>query len=194
MPQPSPYTEQELLARIRQDDHSAFSLLFREYYKDLVFYGGSIIPEREVVEDIIQNLFLKLWADRKELVIEVSLKSFLLKAVKNSCLDELRHRDIITRHQEFVLQSHNDTGYDTDEYIFYSELRERLQGALEKLPPDCRETFELSRERGLKYKEIAEKQNVSVRTVEVRISKAVSLLRLFLKDISLILFFLNKVN
>lgn len=186
---PSLYTEKELLARIKSDDHSAFSILFRSYYKDLVFYGGSILAEKEVVEDIIQNLFLKLWNDRKQLTIEISLKSFLLKAVKNSCLDEIRHRDIINKHQEFILQTHSYIGYDTDNYVFQSELRNRLNEAIHKLPQSLKETFELSRIRGMKYKDIAERQNVSVRTVEVRISKALNLLRFFLKDLLALLIF-----
>lgn len=189
MPQLSPLKEKELLTRMKQDDHAAFSLLFREYYKDLVFFGGSILPEKELIEDIVQNLFLKLWSDRKFLAIETSLRSYLLKAVKNSCLDELRHREIINIHQEFVLQSYNDVGFDTDDYIFYSDLLERLNEALQKLPQNCRETFELSRLDGMKYKDIAEKQNVSVRAVEVRVSKALNLLRIYLKDILAVLIF-----
>lgn len=189
MSQFSPHKEKELLERLKQNDHSAFSLIFREYYKDLVYYGGSIIPEKELVEDIIQNLFLKLWNERQIIIIETSFKSYLLKAVKNSCLDELRHREIVNIHQEFILQYNVHCDDNTYDYIFHSDLKERLDAAILQLPPNCRETFELSRLKGMKYKDIALKQNISVRTVDVRISKALSILRFVLKDFLSVLLF-----
>ena len=87
-----------LVIALKQDDKQAFTRLFHAYYKDLVLFGGTYIPEKSTCEDIVQNIFLKLWNDRKSLVIENSLKSYLLKAVRNYCLDELRHRRIIDEH------------------------------------------------------------------------------------------------
>ena len=177
-----------LVIALKQDDKHAFTRLFHAYYKDLVLFGGTYIPEKSTCEDIVQNIFLKLWNDRKSLVIENSLKSYLLKAVRNYCLDELRHRRIIDEHIAYELKSDSIDIDTTENYILYSDLCRQLKNALEQLPPQEREVFEMSRLENIKYQEIANRLNISVRTVEVRISKALKQLRILLKDFYLLLF------
>ena len=155
----------------------------------MVLFGGTYIPEKSTCEDIVQNIFLKLWNDRKTLEIENSLKSYLLKAVRNYCLDELRHRRIIDEHVAYELKSGSIDIDTTENYILYSDLCRQLKNALEQLPPQEREVFEMSRLENIKYQEIANRLNISVRTVEVRISKALKQLRILLKDFYLLLFF-----
>lgn len=178
--------EDYLLDALKQGSHEAFSLLFRTYYVDLVLFCGNFIRDKGTCEDIVQSLFLKLWNDRKEVKIETSLKSYLLRAVRNSCLDEFRHTEIVrqyeTEKEESVLES-----YDTENYVLYSDLHDHLSRALTQIPDVCREAFELNRFNGLKYKEIALKLQVSERTVEVRVSKALELLRKHLKDFILLI-------
>jgi RNA polymerase sigma-70 factor (ECF subfamily) len=174
--------EQFLLGRLRQGDADAFTLLFRSYYKDLVLFGGLYLPGQAVCEDIVQSIFLKLWRDRSSLAIETSLKAFLLKSVRNSCLDEIRHLHIKHEHDSYAITHNILEHVDTENYILYSDLYQQLQQALEKLPDAYREAFEMNRFEGLKYREIAERLDVSERTVEVRISKAIERLRLYLKD------------
>ena len=177
-----------LVIALKQDDKQAFTRLFHAYYKDLVLFGGTYIPEKSTCEDIVQNIFLKLWNDRKSLVIENSLKSYLLKAVRNYCLDELLHRRIIDEHIAYELKSDSIDIDTTENYILYSDLCRQLKNALEQLPPQEREVFEMSRLENIKYQEIANRLNISVRTVEVRISKALKQLRILLKDFYLLLF------
>ncbi|WP_294546202.1 RNA polymerase sigma-70 factor [uncultured Bacteroides sp.] len=178
-----------LVIALKQDDRQAFTRIFRAYYKDLVLFGGTYIPEKSVCEDIVQNIFLKLWNDRKTLEIELSLKAYLLKAVRNYCLDELRHRRIIDEHIAYELKSPSINIDTTENYILYSDLCQQLRNALEQLPPQEREVFEMSRLENIKYQEIADRLNISVRTVEVRISKALKQLRILLKDFYLLFFF-----
>lgn len=109
-------------------------------------------------------------------------KSYLLKAVRNYCLDELRHRRIIDEHIAYELKSDSIDIDTTENYILYSDLCRQLKNALEQLPPQEREVFEMSRLENIKYQEIANRLNISVRTVEVRISKALKQLRILLKD------------
>ena len=172
-----------LVIALKQDDKQAFTRLFHAYYKDLVLFGGTYIPEKSTCEDIV------LWNDRKSLEIENSLKSYLLKAVRNYCLDELRHRRIIDEHIAYELKSSSKDIDTTENYILYSDLCRQLKNALEQLPPQEREVFEMSRLENIKYQEIANRLNISVRTVEVRISKALKQLRILLKDFYLLLFF-----
>ena len=170
-----------VMSALRQDSKEAFSLLFQTYYTDLVLFCGNFIKDKDSCEDIVQSIFLKLWNDRKNIQIEISLKSYLLKAVRNSCLDEFRHIEIVRQYETEFGSSALDN-YDAENYILYSDLYAHLSRALEKIPDLYKEAFVLNRFEGLKYREIAEKLNVSERTVEVRVSKTLDLLRKQLKD------------
>ncbi|WP_278624660.1 RNA polymerase sigma-70 factor [Parabacteroides gordonii] len=170
-----------ILSALKQDNKDAFSFLFQTYYTDLVLFCGNFIRDKDSCEDIVQSIFLKLWSDRKNIQIETSLKSYLLKAVRNSCFDEFRHLEIIRQHEAEYESTVLDS-YDTDNYILHSDLSDHLHRALEKVPELYREAFMLNRFEGLKYREIAEQLNVSERTVEVRVSKTLDLLRKYLKD------------
>lgn len=176
-------TQQEnfLLSALRQDNKEAFSLLFQKYYTDLVLFCGNFVRDKSSCEDIVQSIFLKLWNDRKSIRIETSLKSYLLRAVRNSCFDEFRHLEIVRQYESDPDHSVLDS-YDTENYILYSDLSAHLQQALDQLPAAYREAFEMNRFEGLKYREIAVRLNVSERTVEVRVSKALEMLRKLLKD------------
>lgn len=174
--------EHSLLSQLKQGNKGAFSLLFSAYYKDLVLFGGNYLPDKSACEDIVQSVFLKLWRDRKTLPVESSIKSYLLKSVRNGCLDEIRHKQIVLEHESFVSGNNSLHDMDTEDYILYSDLQRHLEEALVQLPGTYREAFELNRFDGLKYREIAEKLNVSERTVEVRISKAIEMLRKYLQD------------
>lgn len=175
-----------VLSALKQDSKEAFSLLFQTYYTDLVLFGGNFLKDRTSCEDIVQSIFLKLWNDRKSIQIETSLKSYLLKAVRNSCLDEFRHLEIVRQYESGYENTTLDS-YDTENYVLYSDLHDHLFRALDQVPELYREAFELNRFEGLKYREIAEKLNVSERTVEVRVSKTLELLRKYLKDFFLLL-------
>lgn len=179
--------EKILLSQLKRGNTEAFNRLFNAYYANLVLFGGNFIREKEIVEDTVQNIFLKLWDEREKFPVETNIKSYLLKAVRNSCIDELRHQQI---RRDYHLSTRYDNPleeYDTENYILYSDLQGRLQDALGKLPEKVREAFELNRFEGLKYTEIAERLDVSQRTVEVRIGKALELLRAYLKDFFLVL-------
>lgn len=178
--------EQQLVASLRQGHTAPFSLLFKTYYKDLVLFAGTFLPSRTVCEDIVQSVFTKLWSDHANLQIETSLKSYLLKAVQNRCLDEIRHQSVVREHESYFLSMNVLDDVDTENYILYSNLYDHLQKALATLPETYRTAFEMNRFEGLKYKEIANRLNVSERTVEVRIGKALELLRIQLKEFYLV--------
>ena len=174
--------EHYLLVELKQGNKEAFSIIFRKYYKDLVLFGGNLLHDKFQCEDIVQNVFLKLWRNRETLEIETSLKSFLIRSVQNSCLDELRHKVVIREHESYSQSFYASDNMDTEHSILYSNLQSHLEEALNKLPEACRVAFEMNRLEGLKYREIAEKLNVSERTIEVRIGKALGLLREYLKE------------
>jgi RNA polymerase sigma-70 factor (ECF subfamily) len=171
-----------LLQLVRGGDKDAFALIFRSFYKDLVLFGCTFLTEKADCEDIIQGVFLHLWENRQTLEINSSLKSFLLRSVRTACLDHIRHRAIIRKHEDYSLIISELNDEETGNYVLYSDLQCHFDEALTKMPERLRETFEMHRTEGLKYREIAERLKVSERTVEVRISKAIELLRKYLKE------------
>lgn len=183
------YDEQLIFKLLKQGNEKAFTSLFRKYYKDLVMFAGTFLSEKESCEDIVQSIFVNLWEKRTELDINVSIRSFLLKSVKNGCLDELRHRKVKINHENNVLSLEKEANFSVEHYILYSELISHLTYALEKLPEKQRTVFEMSRLQGIKYKDIAERMNISERTVEDRIAKTLIVLRKYLKDFLLFLVF-----
>lgn len=183
--------EQNLISRLKQGDEKAFTLLFRKYYTDLVFFAVSYIPEKEVCEDIVQNVFVNIWGKRAQLKITTSLKSFLLRSVANGCLDEIRRRKTVLNYETALDFNESIDNLDTENYILHSELSVLVDKAIRKLPKRYRETFEMSRSQGMKYKEIASKLNISERTVQDRIAKTLDMLRTVLKDFLSFLLFLH---
>lgn len=179
------------LAQLKCGDHQTFSRLFNLYHRDLVLYAGRYLPDLETCEDIVQDVFLKIWYIRDRLEISVPLRVYLISAVRNSCLNEIKHRRIIY-----------DTTIDSltwmperveEEAVFYSELHEQFQQALQQLPELYRQAFEMNRFQNKKYQEIADMLGVSKRTIEVRIGKALAFLRNHLKEyLPMILFLFTK--
>ncbi|MGL4292028.1 MAG: RNA polymerase sigma-70 factor [Bacteroidales bacterium] len=178
------------LKRMRSDDKGSFESIFNKYYKDLVLFSSNFVSDPTICEDIVQNVFMNLWEARYRLEIEVSLRAYLIRSVRNSCLEELRHHDVVGVHQKYMKDHSILDTHDTENYILYTDLHERLQLALSQLPECVRESFEMNRFQNLKYREIAHILNVSVRTVEDRVSKSLHHLRKELKDFcAFILFF-----
>lgn len=165
------------IKKLKEGDMQSFNFLFNKYYKDLVHFCNIFLKDQGNSEDIVQELFFRLWENREKLTIESSLKSYLITAAKNNCFEELKHQEVVRTHQDYVMSRNDIIDYDTENYLLYSELNERLQEVMQKLPEDMRIIFEMNRFGNLKYREIAEKLNVSVRTVESKISKTLELLR-----------------
>lgn len=191
MPILTPTEEQTIKQAIRRGEHSAFSSLFTLFYRDLVLFAGRYISSKELCEDIVQSVFLRLWDDHDNIVVISSLKAFLIQSVKNSCLDQIRHNSVVYRHQDYVKKENLPEDMNTYEYVLYSELSEHLQRALDKVPSECREAFEMNRFRGMNYKTIADKCHVSERTIEVRIGKTLQILRRLLKDFYILIIMLS---
>ena len=185
--------EKILVEKLKEGDKSAFSSLFTVYYSDLVMFANTILKDLDSSEEIVQDVFLKLWEDREVIIVTTTLKSFLLKLIQNRCLDWLRHAKVIHSHCESVMFSSPLLECDTENYILRSEIEKIVKKALDKIPIEIAEPFRLNRYEGLKYREIAEKMQVSNRTVEVRVAKVLQILRNELKDY-LITFLLLIVN
>lgn len=164
-----------LVAALKFDSHEAFVKIFRAYYANLVRFTSRFIPDKCTCEDIVQEAFIRVWTNRKNLETNTSIRSYLISLVQNLALNELRHRKVEMSYQNMNRES--ILSLSPDEHMFYTELADAYETALAKLAPEVRDTLMLSRQEKLKYSEIATRLNVSVRTVEVRISKALKFLQ-----------------
>ena len=165
------------IKELKQGNIKAFEFLFNKYYKDLVYFCNVFLKDQENSEDLVQDIFARLWEIREHLDIKGALKSYLMTAVKNNSLEELKHQNVIRVYQDYAIAHNDPFDYDVENYILYSELNQQLQKELNKLPKEMREVFEMHRFKNKKYHEIANELNVSVRTIENRISKVLEVLR-----------------
>ena len=173
-------------------DITAFEMLFRTYYQPLCRYAYSFLQDKEGAEEIVQSTFLMVWEKRDTLAIRTSVKPYLYAMVRNACLNVLKHEKIKQKHagEELAVA---DRSYDSvSQMVASNELEYKIKAALERLPEQCRMVFKLSRFEELKYAEIAEQLNISVKTVENHMGKALKIMREQLKDyLPLIMVFLN---
>ena len=161
--------ESLLMAALKCDSHEAFIVIFRRYYYPLVLFAGRFIQDRCTCEDIVQDVFTKLWYTRKSISIKSSLRSYLITLVQNLALNELKHKKV----EEAYLMVYEQLMSSTPEdQLLFAELNDAIDTSLAKLDPDVRQTLMLSRMERLKYSEIADRLKISVKTVEARISKA----------------------
>lgn len=176
------HLEQTLLEQYRAGDSLAFAKIFLMYRSDLILFAFSILRNTHYAEEVVQDVFLKLWEEREGIKISSSLRSFLLRSVQNKCIDWLRHQKTVMKygrdHQVVSSMQKNEP----ESILIKNELEARIEKAIKAMPAEVAFTFSLSRFEGLKYHEIAQKLKVSQRTVEDRISKALQILRRFLKD------------
>lgn len=174
--------DSQLVLRLQGEGRSAFTIIFRKYYNDLVRYAFSLIQDVSQSEEIAQEVFVKLWENRDKTLVHGSLKSYLLSAVHNRSIDFMRHHEVTGRYTAFALAEALDSQNNIEAYVLHSDLRSHYNKALDKLPRVYSQVFIMNRNEALTYAEIAEKLGVSVRTVEVRMGKALSLLRSELKE------------
>jgi RNA polymerase sigma-70 factor, ECF subfamily len=157
-------------------------MYFKSFYQPLCNYAYTFLQDKEEAEEIVQATFLSVWEKRAALSIRTSAKSYLYAMVRNACLNVIKHEKIKQKYagEELALAAR---GYESvTQTISSNELESRIQDALEKLPEQCRLVFKLSRFEELKYTEIAEQLEISVKTVENHMGKALKIMREQLKD------------
>jgi len=162
----------EIARRIRNGDAGQFESLFRSSYVSLVRFAKTMIKDHDTAEEIVQDLFFRLWQDKENLKIESSLNGYLFRSVHNRCLHFIEHNRVIARHAEEISYNQSENQESPSDILNYKELQEKIARIIEKLPERCGKIFTMSRFEGLKYNEIAEKLSVSVKTVEANMGKA----------------------
>ena len=167
----------------------AFNALFVRYYAGLCVYSESFVGDRQFSEDLVQDVFVHVWMKREELNFDESLGSYLYRAVHNASIQLLRRQRVKDRYSARINAKLTEAECISPEWVAIdtnpaeaSEIQTLYRQALEQLSAQTREIFLYSREKEMKYSEIAEMTGLSVKSVEYHISKALDILRHILKD------------
>lgn len=167
-----------LLERFEKGDEEAFGFLFRRYYVKLCTYSSLFVKEKETAEEIVMNLFVSLWENRESLGRVKSPEQYLFRSVRNRCLNWLRDSRTALNIDDCI----QDLVECDNSSIEVRELNRFIEEAILSLPERCRMVFVNSRINHLRHKEIARAMNISTKTVEAQITKALSIIRKYIAE------------
>ena len=178
------YSDAEWIARIREGDRRAFEAFVRHYADHLCGFVYNTIGDTDATQQLVQDLFLWIWRNRHQWEIRGALTTYLYRSARNRAISHIRHERLERRWlEQATRQAPLATVPRSAEHASEEqELRSALARALESLPDRCRQVFLLSRAHGLSYAEISETLEISIKTVEIHMSRALSILRAQLDD------------
>ncbi len=165
----------ELMQQVAAGDQIAFRQVYGGFYKRLYQFALAIVKTREVAEEIVEDIFVKIWQQRETLPSIQNLRVYLYTATKNSSLNYLsrKARASITEPFDHIHVESNESALTPEQILITAEIHQKIHKAVEALPPRCKMIFKLVREDGLKYKEIAEILHISVNTIDAQMAIAV---------------------
>lgn len=189
-------TDNELVTKLNKGELTAFQQLYSQYYVPLCVYAKQYTRIKEIAEEIVQDVFLNIWEHKGQLKITVSFKAYLFTAIRNQCLNHLKHLQVIQEYNEYYTQLLKDAqdyyilSQETgDSILIANELEKSLMEAIDSLPDCCRKIFLMSRFEGLKHQDIADNLGVTLNTVHKQMSIALDKLRIALKNYNFALLF-----
>ncbi|WP_422361828.1 RNA polymerase sigma-70 factor [Reichenbachiella sp.] len=155
-------------------NENTFEKVFKAYYHQLSAFAYQYVESHEVAEEIVQDTFTNVWSKSDQIEIKTAVKSYLYGAVRNACLNYIKHKKIVRRYEE--QEQWKSEGFETD-FLELDELQREIDDGLAQLPEKCRQIFEMSRFEEKKYKEIAEELGLSIKTVENQMGRALKVMR-----------------
>lgn len=170
---------------IRMGNLITFEQLFNDYYNYLCYVAIEFVKEKQAAEEIVSDVFFSLWEKRESIQINSSLSAYLIRAVKNRCINYDLHNKAEQRFRRNIaerLVQYSSTAEYPIGGLLTKELTVLIKRSIDSLPEQCRQVFLLSRDEELKYEEIAERLNISINTVKTQMKIALSKLRISLKD------------
>lgn len=170
--------KQDLLIRnLKKGVESAYEALFKTFYTELVIHANRYLYDMDASREIVQNLFVTIYEKRQSLNISSSLKSYLYRAVQNRCINYINAQKTKGKYTNYILNNTKNQDNPIEQNLNATELENALYNAIGELPPKCRMIFKMNRFEGVSNGEIAERLDLSKRTVETQITKALKLLR-----------------
>ncbi|OFY99249.1 MAG: hypothetical protein A3K10_01345 [Bacteroidetes bacterium RIFCSPLOWO2_12_FULL_31_6] len=169
-------------------DEKTFEQIFKTHFSSLCHFARKYIRDTDICKEIVHNVFVNMWEKRSSVDLGKNVKSYLFAAVYSRCMNYIRDQKKFdgnaSEHIEVINKADDQ---DIEQKMAETELENRINTAIQTLPEKCREVFQLNRIEGLKYREIAEKLGISIKTVENQVSKALKVLRTNLSDYAKIL-------
>jgi RNA polymerase sigma-70 factor (ECF subfamily) len=183
---PSAHSQKSVLENlfgrvVANGDYYAFRELFTHNYRALCNYAMRVVVTREIAEEVVSDVFVKLWKNREQIEVHTSFQAYIYRAVRNQALDYLKlrvHRQYERESLESVQWNMNHADHHSPaEEMSFNEFYDHVEGCISDLPRQCQIIFRLSREEGLRYRDIAERLAISIKTVETQMSRALKVLR-----------------
>lgn len=178
------------MSQLKINNQREFQELYHKHFNGLANYAYSVLKDKDAAKDVVQDVFLDLWNKRETLSIKTSIEAYLVRAVKFKSIDFIRKdktkQQYVTKMTPASVPLSEESDDDDEET---ANRKKQLSYAIAQLPTKCRQVFLLSRLNGYTYKEIAEEMNISPKTVENQISRALKLLRQKLSDLMVLLLF-----
>lgn len=172
---------------LKSGDKNVFENIFKHYYSRLCNYASGILNDADDAEEVVQQTMINLWEKSRTLEITTSLKSYLYRSVHNAALNKLRQSKVRHLYAVEKVYEGEAVAEQASHKVIKSELEQQIAASIEKLPEQCRMVFKLSRFEEMKYAEIAAHLNISVKTVENHMGKALKLMRGYLKDFLIVI-------
>lgn len=170
-------TDTDLVNRLRNSDNGALTELYNSYWKMMFVSSYNVLKNKELCEDVIQDVFMNIWNNREKLEIKISLKGYLYACTRYQVFNQVK-KNKNKIYVEFLDDLDKRLQYETPETeIIHKELMLQINLIVETLPEKCQMVFKLSRKEYLSHKAIAEQLNISVKTVENHITKALQTIR-----------------
>ena len=154
-----------------------FEVLFNAWYSKLCSYANGFLKDLDASEEIVQEVMLKIWINRETLEITSSIQSYMFRAVRNGCLNLLKHVSIREEYKSYKEREDSTLQRSHEDEMMVNELEKKIRDAIDALPMERRRVFIMSRYDGMTYNEIAGKLGISVKTVENQMGKALKFLR-----------------
>lgn len=169
--------EINLLQAIHAGEESALKSIYTNYYQKLCIYILNFTTDQNLVEDVVQDTFLKLWNKRENLRTDGSLNAYLYKVTYNNFIDNYRKTKRLDEEMDNIKLASLAELLDEDHEEIFSQRLQKVKEAIEQLPSRCKEIFLMNKEQGMRYQQIADELGISVKTVENQIGKALQAIR-----------------
>ena len=178
-------TERTILINLRSGDLKSFDTIYHRFNKKLYSFSFSFLKDHEQADEMVQDVFVSLWEKREQINPELPFENYLITICYNSIRKFFRRRKIENKVMDYLSKNVPESITETGNTVIYNELMELVERTVNNMPPKQKTVYKLSRQEGIEIKEIAERLNISSRTVETHLTNALKIIRMELGKISL---------